>query len=311
MAGQSLERNSMVEMIAASRQDRPLAGIALMLVAFLVFSFIDASAKWLSTLSLPAMQLAFMRYLPHFLISTSLVGSAGLTPASFASPHMPMLILRALFLMIATVLNFVAMTFLPLTLTSTILFSAPLIICMLSWPLLGERVGTFRWSAIALGFAGVAIAIRPFDDNFHWAVLLSLGGAFSFALYSILTRRLAGQVSIDVMQFYTGAIGTAALLPVAIWQWRSPQTVIDWTILIMLGVFGWGGHQFMTVAHRFAAASLLTPFGYSLILYLTAWSYVLFGHVPDKVTVSGAALIVASGLVIWFRELQQLQVRRA
>ena len=301
----------MAVMIAAARQDRPLTGIALMLVAFLFFSFIDASAKWLSTLSLPAMQIAFMRYLPHFVISTVLVRSGGMTPTNFASSHMPMLILRAMLLMISTVLNFVAMTFLPLTLTATILFSAPLIICMLSWPLLGERVGLFRWSAIALGFGGVAIAIRPFDDSFHWAVFLSLSGAFTFALYSILTRRLAGQVSIDVMQFYTGAVGTLALMPIAVWQWQSPQTVIDWTILIMLGVFGWGGHQCMTIAHRFAAASLLTPFGYSFILYLTAWSYVLFGHIPDDMTIAGAALIVVSGLVIWFRELRQMQARKA
>lgn len=301
----------MAVMIAAARQDRPLTGIALMLVAFLFFSFIDASAKWLSTLSLPAMQIAFMRYLPHFVISTVLVRSSGMTPTNFVSSHMPMLILRAMLLMISTVLNFVAMTFLPLTLTATILFSAPLIICMLSWPLLGERVGLFRWSAIALGFGGVAIAIRPFDDSFHWAVFLSLSGAFTFALYSILTRRLAGQVSIDVMQFYTGAVGTLALMPIAVWQWQSPQTVIDWTILIMLGVFGWGGHQCMTIAHRFAAASLLTPFGYSFILYLTAWSYVLFGHIPDDMTIAGAALIVVSGLVIWFRELRQMQARKA
>lgn len=300
----------MSELIAAAKQDRPLVGIALMLVAFLVFSFIDASAKWLSVLSLPALQLAFMRYLPHFVISTALVGPAGLKQAMFASSHAPMLILRAMMLMISTVLNFIAMTYLPLTLTSTILFSAPLIICMLSWPLLGERVGLFRWSAIALGFGGVAIAIRPFDDSFHWAVFLSLGGAFTFALYSILTRRLAGLVPIDVMQFYTGAVGTLGLMPFAIYQWQSPTTAIDWTIMIMLGVFGWAGHQFMTVAHRFADASLLTPFGYSFILYLTAWSYILFGHVPDQLTVTGALLIVISGLVIWFRELQQQRARR-
>ena len=137
-----------------------------------------------------------------------------------------------------------------------------------------------------------------------------LGGAFTFALYSILTRRLAGLVPIDVMQFYTGAVGTLGLMPVAIYQWQSPTTAIDWTIMIMLGVFGWAGHQFMTVAHRFADASLLTPFGYSFILYLTAWSYILFGHVPDQLTVTGALLIVISGLVIWFRELQQQRARR-
>ena len=153
----------MSELIAAAKQDRPLVGIALMLVAFLVFSFIDASAKWLSVLSLPALQLAFMRYLPHFVISTALVGPAGLKQAMFASSHAPMLILRAMMLMISTVLNFIAMTYLPLTLTSTIRRSA--IICILSAA--ARRAGrTVPMERHRAGFGGVAIAIRPFDDNF-------------------------------------------------------------------------------------------------------------------------------------------------
>ena len=173
----------MSEIVAGARQDRPLAGILLMLGAFLCFSFIDAGAKWLAVLSMPPLQLAFMRYFPHFLISTALIGrGGGLDFRAFASPYMPLLLLRASMLMISTVLNFVAVTYLPLTLTSTILFTTPIIICILSWPLLGERVGLFRFGAIIIGFAGVAIAIRPFDESFHWAVFLSLSGAFTFAI---------------------------------------------------------------------------------------------------------------------------------
>lgn len=299
----------MAEITAAARQDRPLAGILLMLGAYLCFSFIDAGAKWLAILSMPPLQLAFMRYFPHFLISTTLIGRGGLNLDRFASPHLPLLLLRASMLMCSTVLNFIAVTYLPLTLTSTILFTTPIIICMLSWPLLGERVGLFRWSAIAIGFAGVAIAIRPFDESFHWAVFLSLAGAFTFALYSILTRRLAGLVSTDVMQFYTGLIGTLGLLPFALYQWQWPTTTLDAVVLVMLGVFGWGGHQIMTGAHRFAPAVVLTPFGYSFILYLTVWSYLLFDHVPDRWTVTGAAFIVASGMLIWLREMRMRGAR--
>lgn len=295
----------MTELVVKARQDKALIGIALMLVAFFIFSCIDTSAKWLGVLGLPALQLSFMRYFPHFVISTILVSKDGLELQKFRSRYFWLLMLRGFMLMAATVLNFIAVGYLPLTLTSTILFSSPILICLLSWPLLGERVGIFRWTAIMLGFAGIVIAIRPFDESFHWAVILSLSGAFCFALYSILTRRLAGFVSIDVMQFYTGAVGTIMLLPFALYQWQWPTTLVDWSLLIMLGVFGWGGHQILTEAHRFASAATLTPFGYSFIIYLTVWSYFLFDHLPDIWTVCGALFIISSGMIIWMREMQK------
>ena len=138
-----------------------MLGIGLMLVAWLVFSCIDTSAKWLALAGIPALQLSFMRYAGHFVISLVLIGRGGLRPARFASRHLLLVVIRGALLMCATVLNFIAVRYLPLTLTSTILFSAPIIICTLSWPLLGERVGLWRWSAIIVGFFGILIAIRP------------------------------------------------------------------------------------------------------------------------------------------------------
>lgn len=295
----------MSQMVIHQRSDHALLGILLILAANLFFSFIDTGAKWLAVASIPALQLAFMRYIGHFVISTSLIGSGGFHLERFVTPHLPLVILRAVMLMLATILNFWAVRYLPLTLTSTILFSSPIIICLLSWPLLGERVGPIRWVAILIGFAGVVIAIRPFDESFHWAMIISLIGAVCFALYSLLTRQLAGKASVDVMQFYTGAIGSLCLLPVAIWQWQSPETISDWLIMISLGIFGWAGHQLLTRAHGFAPASTLMPFGYSFILYLSVWSYVIFAYLPDKWNLIGGALIVISGILIWMRELQR------
>lgn len=284
------------------RQDKAIHGILLMLVAYLFFSFIDTSAKWLAILGLPALQLAFMRYIGHFVISTAMIGVGGLKLSHFASPYAHMAILRGACLMVSTILNFWAVKFLPLTLTATILFSSPIIVCLLSWPLLGERVGRIRLGAILLGFVGVTIAIRPFDDSFQWAMLISLASAFLFALYAILTRHLAGKVSVDIMQFYSGAIGTFILLPFALWQWQSPDNAADWIFMISLGIFGWGGHQLLTTAHRFAPASTLMPFGYSFILYLTIWSFIIFDYLPDTWTIAGASIIVISGIIIWYRE---------
>lgn len=289
--------------LSGQYQDNVRLGIFLMLCAYALFSFIDVGAKWLALLGLPSLQLAFMRYLGHFLISSALVGRGGLQLSRFSSPHLKLVLLRGALLMASTVLNFFAVRWLPLTLTSTILFSAPIIICLLSWPLLGERVGIYRWSAILLGFVGVAIAIRPFDESFHWAVFLSLAGAFCFSIYSILTRRLSGLVTTDVLQFHSGLVGTICLLPFAIIFWQTPQGIMNWLILIFLGFFGWAGHQILTIAHNYAPASTLSPFGYSFILFLTGWSYLVFEHLPDRWTIIGAIVIVISGLVIWFREL--------
>lgn len=283
------------------RQERVALGISLMLGAYLLFSFIDAGAKWLALLGLPSTQLAFMRYAPHFLVSSAIIVRTH-ELSSLTSSHAPMLIFRGSLLMGSTILNFFAVRYLPLTLTSTILFSAPLMACMLSQPMLAEKVGLFRWTAVLFGFAGVIIAIRPFDESFHWAALLSLGGAFCFALYALLTRKYAGRVSTDVMQFYSGAVGTICLLPFAILSWQNPVSATDWVIMVSLGVFGWAGHQLLTQAHRFAATSILMPFGYSFILFLTIWSYLIFDHLPDRWTLIGGSIVVVSGLFIWFRE---------
>lgn len=279
-----------------------MAGIVLMLLAYLCFSGIDTSAKWLVLAGLPSLQLAFMRYIGHFAISLILLGKSEFSLSSFGSDKFGLVVLRGALLMGSTVLNFFAVRYIPLTLTSTILFSAPIMVCTLSWPLLGERVGLWRWGAIMLGFVGILIAIRPFDDSFHWAAMLSLSAAFCFAFYSILTRKLSGVVAIDTMQFYSGFVGTIILAPFAFAEWQNPTGAFGWILMVLMGLLGWLGHQLLTQAHGYATASALTPFGYSFILYLTIWSYLVFDHLPDRWTITGAAVVVTSGLMIWLRE---------
>lgn len=283
-------------------EDRPHYGILLMLGAWLLFSFVDTGAKWLVLLGLSAFQLAFMRYAGHFLISIAVIAKGGVSRDRFHTGHMWQVLSRALLLIMATLSNFYALNFLPLTVTSAIMFSSPVIVCALAGPMLGERVGPWRWFAIFLGFAGVLVVIRPFGEAFHIAMLFPLFNALSMAFYSIMTRRLAGVVATETMQFYLGAMGTLLLLPLAIWVWQWPETLVDWIVLLGLGVFGWAGHQLLTNAHRFGAANTLMPYAYSFMIFLSILSYVVFNHVPDKWTVAGAMIIVVSGLIIWKRE---------
>ncbi|SLN53811.1 Riboflavin transporter [Pseudoruegeria aquimaris] len=304
----------------ATRPGHPQAhlGMGMMLMAWFLFSFVDTSVKWLVLLGIPAMQLAFMRYFVALLL-TLLAGrgaarrakrrpgaAAARAPASglrkLTGRQVAMLSLRAFLLVSATALNFIALQYLSLTVTSAIMFSAPIFVCALSGPLLGERVGPWRWGAILLGFAGVLIIVRPWSAAFHWSAVLIVYNALALALFSILTRRLSGQVPALTMQLFMSVLGSIVLLPFALAGWESPATFRDWGLLVGLGAFAWAGHEMFSRAHAYAEASVLMPFQYSFILFMTAGSFLVFGDVPDAVTLLGAAVIVAAGLVIWWRE---------
>ncbi len=289
---------------AQAVENKARLGIGLMLAAWLMFAVVDTSAKWLVTLGLPAMMLAFFRYAAHFAISIAVILRGGATRDRFQTDHLWQVVSRGLLLAFATLSNFYVLNFLPLTITAAIMFSTPVIVCFLSVTLLGERVGIWRWGAILLGFVGVLIVIQPFGTAFHPAMLLCVAQAVALALYSIMTRQLAGIVSTDTMQFYMGAVGTAVMTPLAIASWQNPTSGTDWLLLIGLGVFGWAGHQLLTNAHRFATANTLMPFTYSFLIYLTVFSFLIFDHIPTIWTLLGALVIMISGLIIWKREAQ-------
>jgi drug/metabolite transporter (DMT)-like permease len=211
-------------------------------------------------------------------------------------------ILRGTCLLATTGLNFLAMRYLPLTVTSAIQFTSPLIICAMSGPLLGDKVGWRRWLAIGVGFIGILIIVRPGSEAFQPAALLSLGCAFFLALFSILTRKLAGVDSASTQQFFAGATPVILLAPVAFTDWAWPTQPISWVAFFVMGAAGLGGHYLNSVAHRFAAPAILAPFSYLSLLYLSIASWLIFDQPPDRLFILGATIIVASGLYIWLRE---------
>ena len=288
--------------IAKSMADLPRFGIILMVGAWLMFSWVDTGAKWLAVAGLPAFQLAFMRYAGHFVISIGVIAKDGLKVDRFQTVHLWQVISRALLLVSATLSNFYALQFLPLTVVSAIMFSSPVVVCFLSVSVLREQVQPWRWGVIILGFIGVLIVVRPFGTAFHPAMLMIIYNAIALALYSIMTRRLSGIVAVETMQFYMGLVGTFLLLPFAIWTWTQPESVWGMLVLISLGILGWAGHQLLTNAHRFGTANQLMPFTYSFLLFVAIWGYLLFGTVPDFGTILGAAVIMCAGLIIWSRE---------
>ena len=288
--------------LAKSMDDFPRYGIVLMLVAWLLFSVVDTGAKWLAVAGISAFQLAFMRYAGHFVISIGVILKGGIALDRFKTDHIWHVVSRAVLLVSATLSNFYALQFLPLTVVSAVMFSSPVIVCFLSIYVLKEEVGAWRWGAILLGFIGVLIVVRPFGSTFHPAMLMIIYNAAALALYSLMTRKLSGIVAVETMQFYMGMIGTFLMLPFAIWTWSQPSTAWGMIVLISLGVLGWAGHQLLTNAHRFGTANQLMPFTYSFLIYAAIWGYLLFGTVPDLQTILGALVIMIAGLIIWKRE---------
>ncbi|WP_137151411.1 DMT family transporter [Devosia sp. FKR38] len=282
-------------------EERRLLGIGLVLGAYFLFVCLDSSAKWLGLVGIPALQIMFVRYAVHL----GLAGAINLPRQGLGllrTNNLKLELLRAAALIGSTLCNFTAVRYLPLTVTGAIGFTIPLIVTALSVLFLHEHVGWRRWTAIAVGFVGVLIIVRPGTEVFHPATLLSLGGALSYASYAMLTRRLAGVDSAGTQQFYGAALPTLVLAPFALAAWTWPTTPVDWAVLSLIGVVGFTGHQFMTVAHRFAPASALAPFGYVQILFFIAASWFIFHQPPDTSLFIGAPIVVASGLYIWLRE---------
>ncbi len=273
-----------------------------MLVAYLLFSVTDVSVAWLTAAGLPVLQLAFMRFGTHLALSTGPM--MGRDHSGFTAPARQALwmLLRGALLLTATLCNFVALTYLDLTVVAAIMFSSPIIVSALAVPLLGERVGPWRWGAILVGFLGVLVVVRPWGAAFHPATLLSLTAATALALFSLLTRRLSGEAAPRTMQLYAGLVGTIALAPAAFLAWENPATALDWGLLFLIGAAAWLGHHFFGLAHGYAPANVLMPFSYSFLIYMAAAGWLVFGTLPDLWSVIGAIVIAASGLVIWWRE---------
>ena len=278
----------------------PSLGIAMMLTAWACFCVVDTSVKWLVLAGLPALQLAFMRYATQFGL-TMLIGARG-PRLRLDRRQTGLLLLRGALLASATLMNFIALQYLPLPMAAAILFSSPLLVCVLSIPILGTRIGPWRWFSIVLGFLGVLLVVQPFGDAFHWSALLILYCAFALALFSILTQVLSRDVSAQHMQVTMSGFGTLIFLPFAPMVWTAPAAPSDWALMFGLGVVAWGGHELFARAHSLAEAVVLMPYSYIMLLYMSISSYLIWNDLPQPGTLFGAPLIVISGLIIWWRE---------
>jgi len=277
-----------------------LIGIGLVSLAYVQFSILDGSAKWLVG-SMPVIMVVWLRFATHALFSAvALFPVRGL--ALVRTSHLRWHVVRALMFIAMTAINFWALQYLQLTVTASIFFSAPLMIALASASILGENLDAGRLAAIVAGFAGVLVFVHPWGAGFHPAMLASVVNAVLYAAFMMMTRRLAAYDSPETIQFLPAVGATILLAPFALAAWDAPSGWQEWTVACLLGVLGGGGHYLLALAHRYAPSSVIAPFVYQQVVYMALFGYLVFGDVPGRDVWVGAAIVIASGLYLFARE---------
>jgi drug/metabolite transporter (DMT)-like permease len=217
-----------------------------------------------------------------------------------------MQLLRSAFLLVATFCFFGGLRYLPLAEASAIMFLTPMLVVVLSGPLLDERPNRARWIAVVTGFIGIVILVRPGSAIFHPAALLVLVAAFCNALFYVTTRKLAEENAYTTL-FYSALVGTVGLSLALPWEIGDATFGMREALqFLLLGLLAGLGHWLVIGAYRLAPASFLTPLAYLQIVWATSYGYTIFGQLPDRWSAVGMAVVVASGL--WLA-LQERRVR--
>ena len=276
----------------------PLRGIAFHSGATVLFAVADTTSKYLSA-SLPVVEIQWIRYVLFFGLAIVL---ARRMPLRGLRPNNPKLqIARGLLVTGSSVLFVFGVREMSMAEATTISFLSPLLITILSIPLLGEVVGIRRWAAVLVGMAGVLIVVRPGTNGFQPAAFWGMASSFCWATALIITRKISTSDQATTTLLFSSGIGALVLTFLAPFGWVWPSGA-QWGLLLMLGMLSSLGQWMVILAHRQAPASLLAPFSYSQLIWAIGAGFLVFGVLPDGWTIAGAAVIVASGLYTAHRE---------
>lgn len=235
------------------------------------------------------------------------------TPATFKHVISKPMVLRVLAEAFATVSFLIGLSYMPIGNVSAIMQALPLVVTLGAWAYLGEPLGWRRLTAILVGFAGVLIVIQPGSTGFNGYAILILFTVFLATIRDLATRKLASDVPNLLVSLLTSvtvtAFGAIILFPLGGWQ---PMSAMIWVKLVSAAVFLFIGYQYITMAMRIGEVAIVAPFRYTALLWAIGLGYVFFGDIPDRPTLIGSALIVASGLYALYREnLKKRSVRPA
>ena len=276
-------------------------GILLMIITTIVFASQDGLSKYLAN-EYNVYMVVMIRYwfFAAFVISMSSRRTGGIKRV--AKTKSPILqIFRSVILVAEMCITILAFTLLGLAETHAIFASYPLIIAMLSGPILGEYVGWRRWLAICVGFIGILIILNPGNGIFSPYALVPLAGAILFAIYGLLTRYV-GQYDDSSTSFYwTGVVGSIAMTVIGLNFW-DPVSRSDWSVMLLLSASGVVGHYLLIKCYEVAEASAIQPFAYLQLIWASMIGIIIFGEQITTNVLIGACIIVGAGLFTLWRE---------
>ena len=272
-----------------------LSGFLLFPLALLIFAISDATAKYMSAFFAVPL-LVWVRYLTQLVFMLATV-APGMGREIVVTSRPWVMVLRGSMQVASTMLGLMAFRTLPLAETTALVFITPLLVALLAGPMLGEKIHLRSWLATVAGFAGVLLIVRPGGDMDGVGVVYALGAALCYSLYQILTRKLAASEPPMRQLFYLALVGSVVMslfLPL-FWTDTVP-TVKQAALILSLGLYGGAGHFLLIRAFHESPASRLAPLLYTQIVWAMLLGWMVFGHVPDRMSIMGMLIIGAAGL---------------
>lgn len=288
----------------AFRRRNRMGAIGFICAAILCFTFLDTTAKYLVRQNIPAIEVVWARYVGHAGLMLIFV-NPWTVKGLFVTKRPWLQFARSILLFLSTFANFVALKYLQLAETISILFATPFLVALLAGVFFGQWIGRRQWLAIGIGFAGVLIVTRPGFGQVHWAVSLSCISALCYAVYNLMTRVLAAHDPTTTTLVYSALAGAVILTPAVPFFYVPPADLMTVLLMASTGMWGLIGHWLLIAAHRHVAAQDLSPFIYTQIVWMTVSGWLVFGDIPGLYTLVGASIVVASGLYLLWLERQR------
>jgi len=283
---------------------RPSTVLAFVYYGAGVFSFsvVDAATRLLRVdYDYGTWQIMLVTRVPPLLVAMLMTMQATGSPFRLATRFPLAHVARGIFVLLTTFTFFAGLKYLPLADCIVIAFAAPIFVTALSGPLLGEKVGWRRWSAVAVGFGGVVLAVKPGAAAFNLGTGLILASAVFYALTLLSLRPLSGKEHMHNILFYSTAVTLLVAVVPGILEWQP----VGWTaagVMVVQGLASAGGQFTMVKAFRLGEASMLAPIEFTALVWATLFGFMFWGDLPGLEVLAGAALIIGANIYIAHRE---------
>lgn len=277
----------------AAHPNRPLGGVLFLVAATACFVVLDSTVKILGA-TFSVLIAVWFRYLFQAVAVAGLVlPTQGFAPLRTAHPWLQAL--RGALLLLVSVLSFISLQHVPVGEFTAILMLTPLMVVLLAALFLKEQVSVFRWALVLGGFSGALLVVQPSGASVGWAAVLPMAIVVAYAVFQILTSRLARTENPMALHFYTGWVGVGVLSLGLPWFWQAIPDTTTFLQLCLIGLMGTVGHFLLIVAFRRSPAGVLAPFLYTQVGFAMLAGWLVFDHVPGASELLGAALIVVCG----------------